>query len=418
MQKRSIVYKDTSTLIPYVGNSRTHSDDQVKQIAASIQEFGFTNPILIDENNSVIAGHGRMLAAELIGQKEVPCIVLTDLTKAQQKALVIADNQLALNADWDLDKLTLELESLGELDFDIDLLGFDDDFLENLLAPEENAGLTDDDAVPDIHEDPTIVLGDVWILGNHRLMCGDSTSIDAFDRLMDGQKADMVFTSPPYNANTQVGEGDVFRKGVKKKKLYADGFDDNLKSDEYLDFVSSVLENCFLNTDGFIFWNVNYNANSRHEYLKQVLPRVEFIIEQICWRKSSVIPYKGMFKRDWEPIYIFSTNKQGLNLQNVTSNIWDIHNVNSQAENHKACFPVALPEKAIKLVNINTGRVLDPFGGSGTTLIACEKTNRYCCMMELDPIFCDVIIKRWEEFTGQDAVHADTGITYKETCNV
>ena len=198
MDQYSLHHKKVSSLIPYVNNSRTHSDEQVTQVASSIKEFGFTNPILIDDTNGIIAGHGRLLAAKKLGLDEVPCIILEGLTEAQRKAYVIADNQLALNSGWDLDKLKLEIDGLEELDFNIDLLGFDDDFLSDLLEEEPNDGLTDEDTVPEPPETPVSVLGDIWKLGNHRLMCGDSTSIDAVEKLMDGQPVDMVFTDPPY----------------------------------------------------------------------------------------------------------------------------------------------------------------------------------------------------------------------------
>jgi len=397
-----VTHEKVEDLIPYASNSRTHSEQQIAQIAASIREFGWTNPVLINDENSIIAGHGRLLAARQLKMTEVPCIKLDHLTKSQQKALVIADNQLALNAGWDVEMLKAEISGLDTDGFDLDLLGFDSDFLDGFLI-EETEGLTDEDAVPDVPEEPETKLGDVWILGRHRLMCGDSTSIDAVERLMDGQKADMVFTSPPYNADAKAGQGDIFNN-KKSLKLYSDGYSDNLASDDYVKFAASVLEMCFAFTDGFIFWNVSYNANSRFEYIQHIQDRLPYLVEQICWKKSSTIPFKGSLMRDWEPIYVFSTNKQPVAVKQVTSNFWQVSNTNSQAENHKACFPVELPEKGIGIVAKNTGIVFEPFGGSGTTVIACEKTNRDCRMMELDPKYCDVIKKRWEDFTGQKAI--------------
>lgn len=408
MSNPKIEQRLVADLIPYAANSRTHSDAQVAQIAASIKEFGWTNPILIDGDNTIIAGHGRLLAARKLGMEEVPAIILDHLSKSQQRALVIADNQLALNAGWDMDMLKAEIEDLNLENFDINLLGFDEKFLDGLLEPEPTDGLTDEDAVPDVPETPKTVLGDVWVLGNHRLMCGDSTSIDAVDKLMNGAKADMVFTSPPYNADAKAGQGDIFNK-KKSVKLYADGYSDKLPSQEYVDFASSVLEICFSVTDGFIFWNVSYNAKSRFEYIQQISNRLPYLVEQVCWKKSSTIPFKGSLMRDWEPIYVFSTNKQPVAVKEVTSNFWQVSNTGSQAENHKACFPVELPERGIAIVAKNTGVVFEPFGGSGTTAIACEKTGRDCYMMELDPKYCDVIIKRWQDFTGHKAVHAETG---------
>ena len=409
----SIDYIPTADLLPYAMNSRTHSDDQVAQIAASIKEFGFTNPILIDDAAGIIAGHGRLMAAKKLKLSEVPTITLEGLTEAQKKAYVIADNKLALNAGWDTEALTAELRRLQELEFDLDLIGFDSNELAQLLEPEQVEGLTDEDDVPDVPETPKTVEGDIWVLGNHRLMCGDSTSIDAVDKLMDGSKADMVFTSPPYNADAKAGQGDIFNK-KKSVKLYADGYSDNLSSQDYVDFAASVLEICFTVTDGFIFWNVSYNAKSRFEYIQQISGRLPYLVEQICWKKNSTIPFKGSLMRDWEPIYVFSTNKQPVAVKEVTSNFWQVSNTGAQTENHKACFPVELPQRGIEIVAKNTGIIFEPFGGSGTTAIACEKTNRDCYMMELDPKYCDVIIKRWQDYTGKKAVHADTGEAFDE----
>jgi len=398
-----IEWRSVETLIPYAKNARTHSDEQVAQIAGSIKEFGFNNPVLVDKENSVIAGHGRLMAARKLGMDKVPVVKLEHLTESQRKAYVLADNRIALNSGWDTFMLSLELQDLKD-DIDLSLLGFDPDELDALLNPiEETEGLTDEDAVPDVPDEPKTKLGDIYILGNHRLMCGDSTSIDDVDKLMDGQKADMVFTSPPYNADTKAGHGDIFNK-KKSVKLYSDGYSDNLPSLDYIDFASSVLEVCFANTDGFIFWNVSYNAKSRHEYIKQIVNRLDYLVEQVCWKKTSTIPFKGCLMRDWEPIYVFSTNKQGLNTKTVTSNFWQVSNTGAQQENHKACFPVELPEKGISLVNANTSIIFEPFCGSGTTIIAAEKTNRKCYGMELDPKYCDVIVARWEQFTGKKAV--------------
>ncbi len=397
-----VVMTRVGDLTPYARNARTHSDEQVAQIAASIKEFGWTNPILVDGEKGLIAGHGRLAAARKLGMEEVPVIELTHLSETQKKALILADNKLALNAGWDAELLNLELEELELEGVDLNLVGFGEEERDALRPEVVNEGLTDEDAVPEIPEEPITKPGDIWILGKHRLMCGDSTSVNAVDKLMQGKKADLTFTSPPYNANTKAGDGDIFTS-KKSKKLYADGYSDNLPSSEYVDFVKSVLEICFVVTDGFIFWNVSYNANSRFEYIQQITDRLPYLIEQICWKKTSTIPFKGSMMRDWEPIYLFSTNGELLGLQDVVSNFWSISNTNSQAENHKACFPVDLPAKGISIVRKKTGVVFEPFGGSGTTLIAAEKSGRIAYLMELDPKYCDVIVKRWEEFTGQKA---------------
>jgi len=304
------------------------------------------------------------------------------------------------------------LQDLDAAGFDLTLTGFELGEIEALTL-DATEGLTDPDAVPDAPAVPVTVLGDVWLMGRHRLMCGDSTSIDAVERLMDGRKADLCFTSPPYNADAKAGQGDIFN-GKKSVKLYSDGYADKMPSSEYVNFASSVLEVCFAITDGFIFWNVSYNAKSRFEYIQQINGRLSYLVEQICWKKSSTIPFKGSLMRDWEPIFVFSTNKQPIGVKHVTSNFWQVSNTGAQTENHKACFPVELPQKGIDLVSLNTGLVFDPFGGSGSTLIACEKAARDCRMMELDSKYCDVIITRWEQFTGQTATLEATGQTYAE----
>lgn len=414
---REMISVKVESLIPYARNSRTHSDAQVAQVAASIKEFGFTNPVLLDDENGIIAGHGRVLAARKLGLDEVPAIRLSDLTETQRRAYVIADNKLALNAGWDLEMLSLEMKDLESLDFDISLIGFDKDELSDLFPEETTEGLTDEDAIPEAPEEPVTKLGDIWVLGNHRLMCGDSTSIDAIEALMAGINAQLVITSPPYNGDTKSKHGDYYATN-KTQKFYGDnGFQDNLGSDEYVDFARSVLSNCFAVTDGWIFWNVSYNANSRFEYIKQIQDHLDFLMEQVCWKKSSNFPLKGSMMRQWEPIYVFSTNKKPLALEEVTGNHWDISNTNAQHENHKACFPIALPEKAITIFDERVKVVFEPFGGSGTTLIACEKTNRHGRLMELDPKYCDVIIKRWQDFTGKKATLESTGEFFSDLEN-
>ena len=392
-----------SQLINYANNAKIHNDKQVDMLAASIKEFGFNNPILIDDKNTIIAGHGRLMAAKKLNLDKVPTIKLSHLSDAQRKAYILADNRLAeVETSWDMELVSLELKNLQELDFDIDLTGFE---IGDIGGVDE-AGLTDEDAVPEPPEEPISKMGDVWILGNHRVMCGDSTSSDDVDKLMNGEKADMVFTSPPYNANTKSGQGDIFNR-KKSVKLYSDGYSDNLNSSDYVDFSKSVLNNCFLFTDGFIFWNVSYNANSRFEYIEQIQKHLQFLIEQICWKKSSTIPFKGSLMRDWEPIYVFSTNGNMLGLDSVNSNYWEVNNTNSQQDNHKACFPIELPFKAINLKK-QFKLILEPFLGSGTTLIAAEKLKRKCYGMELDEKYCDVIIERWEQFTGEKAIKNGT----------
>lgn len=369
MTKPNIEQRAVADLIPYASNSRTHSDAQVAQIAASIKEFGWTNPILIDGEGSVIAGHGRLLAARKLGMEEVPAIVLDHLTKAQQKALVIADNQLALNAGWDMDLLKAEIEGLKLEDFDIDLLGFDDKFLDGLLEPEPTEGLTDEDAVPEVPETPKTVLGDVWVLGNHRLMCGDSTSIDAVEKLMDGRKADMVFTDPPYGVDYQGGHfhsGDV---NIKRKR-------ERLANDDsaaiYTDVIPIIAAFC----EGPCY---TWFADTKPVELYNAVSSVGEIHALIIWHKTNAT-YAAMnaqYKQRHEPCLYWKPKGKTLKWCGATTEttIWDLKR-DARNDFHPTQKPVALAEKAI--LNHSVGLVADFFAGSGSTLIACEKTNRNC----------------------------------------
>ena len=397
-------------LIPYAANSRTHSDAQVAQIAASIKEFGWTNPILIDDDNTIIAGHGRLLAARKLGMEEVPAIILDHLTKAQQRALVIADNQLALNAGWDMDMLKAEIEDLNLDNFDINLLGFDEKFLDGLLEPEPTAGLTDEDAVPDVPETPKTVLGDVWVLGNHQLMCGDSTSIDAVEKLMDGKKANICFTSPPYNAGSLNVKG---QSGTGKKY---NSFDDNQTESEFFDFLTANMT-CLMAVSDEVFYNIGLVQDNKRTIFKLVNEFGDTFKDVIYWKKKTVAPHiqKGVINNLVEFILCFGDGKRKfINPQFGQGTYWNvIEGANASGNEfssiHKATFPIYLPENIITNFTGRNAIVIDCFGGTGTTLIACEKHNRDCRMMELDPKYCDVIIKRWQDFTGKKAVHAETG---------
>lgn len=389
----NIEYVPVADLIPYAANSRTHSDVQVTQIAASIREFGFTNPILVNGENTIIAGHGRLMAAKKLGLDEVPVISLNHLSKAQQKALVIADNQLALNAGWDIDMLKVEIEGLQLEDFDLDLLGFDDKFLDGLLEPEPADGLTDEDAVPEVPETPKTVLGDVWVLGNHRLMCGDSTSIDAVDKLMDGNAVDLVFTDPPYNVafNGRSGKHDVIKN-------------DDLPKAEFEAFIGDVCSVILaLDPRAYYIW-CNWNFYS---VLQGRLPYKACIV----WAKN--VFGMGSGYRHQHEFCLFNGK-----IDEVVKNESDLWEVRKDAKYvHPTQKPVELSVRAfgnhVKLLN-----VLDLFGGSGSTLIGAEQTGRKAFVMELDPKYCDVIIKRWQDFTGKEAIHAETGLPFNEMTNV
>ena len=384
----------TELLMPYAKNSRTHSDEQVAQVAASIKEFGFTNPILIDSQNAIIAGHGRLKASQRLGLSEVPCIRLEHLTESQKRAYVIADNKLALNAGWDDELLALELGDLKDDGFDISLTGFTDEELKSLLIPEEVEGLTDEDDVPDVPEEPVTREGDVWILGNHRLMCGDSTSIDAVETLMNGVKADVLFTDPPYGIDFKP------QRGTHDKIL-----NDALEGGEFDDFLDGVFGSALsvMKPDTYAFiWTGWPKLGAFEKSLQKFFKIQAFHI----WVKNNFgIGYYSRPKH--EPFYL-CLNGKPVYPSKAPSDVWEYAKV--QKTIHSCEKPVGLIVEILDVYHKNSV-TLDLFGGSGSTLIACEKTNRKAYLMELDPKYCDVIIKRWQDFTGKDAVH-ENGHTF------
>ena len=403
-------------LLPYANNARTHSAEQIKQVAASIKEFGFTNPILIDENNVIIAGHGRLQAAKSLGMASVPVRILDNLTDDQKKAYVIADNQLALNAGWDIELLKIELEELKLNDFDLALTGFDDDFISGLLH-KDTEGLTDEDAVPEPPEDPVSVLGDVWILGNHRVMCGDSTSIDAVEKLMDGQKADMVFTDPPYGMS--YGGGRAKGDHVKFKRgggIKAHGMilGDDKEGDDLIALIeNAVMSAVTVSKDGASKY-VCFPWRTYSEFEQAMLNCGMTVSACIVWDKKSI----GLGNSNYRPQHEFIFYCKGDSWQGdkAQSDVWYMSRGATGQYVHPTQKPVELIEKAIGNSSKSGDSVIDVFGGSGSTLVACEKTNRNAFLMELDPKYVDVIITRWQDFTGQVAVNA-TGETFNEMKN-
>lgn len=376
----SIDYIPTADLLPYAMNSRTHSDDQVAQIAASIKEFGFTNPILIDDQETIIAGHGRLMAAKKLKLSEVPTITLEGLTEAQKKAYVIADNKLALNAGWDTEALTAELRRLQELEFDLDLIGFDSDELAQLLKPEQVEGLTDEDDVPDVPKTPVTVEGDIWVLGNHRLMCGSATDPDDIQKLTQGDYIDLIHTDPPYGMNA------VSKSAVLSKNYDGDilGDDDATVAKDAFTLIYALYPNAKQ-----IWWGANYYCSA--------LPDSEC---WLVWDKNNGQSDQTDCELAWANFR--SVVRQFTQASEKTNRV------------HPTQKPVSLMEWIIKRFNLSARTIADFFGGSGSTLIAAEKHGIDAYIMELDPKYCDVIIKRWQDYTGKKAIHADTGEAFDE----
>jgi DNA modification methylase len=401
---RQIVMVPVQELIPYARNSRTHDEAQVAQIAASIREWGFTNPLLIDAERGVIAGHGRLLAARQLGLTEVPTICCDGWTEAQTRAYVIADNKLALNAGWDVELLRVELEDLECFGFDLDLTGFDPDEI-NALQPEVlNPGLTDEDAVPEPPETPVTVLGDIWVLGRHRLMCGDSTAIDAVESLMDGQSADMVFTDPPYN----IDYGNIKHPKFKVRAIE----NDNMSRSDFADFCAAFAACIKIVCNGCVYVFGPPGPDGRIMF--SALDSALHCSTTIVWNKDQFTLGRGKYQNKYEPCW-FGWNVSGaafINDRKIT-NVWDFPRPRD-SKLHPTMKPVVLVENALGHASNVGGVVLDLFGGSGTTIIAAEKMARVARMMEIDPKYCDVIIKRWQDFTGMQAVLESTGLTFDE----
>lgn len=399
----NIEYTQTSKLVPYVANSRTHSEEQVAQIAASIKEFGFTNPILTDGDNGIIAGHGRLMAARKLGLEEVPTIALSGLTAAQKRAYVIADNKLALNAGWDAALLSSEIAGLGEDGFDLSLLGFSDSELAGLLV-DKTEGLTEDDAVPGVPEKATTVLGDVWVMGKHRLMCGDSTSIDALETLTTGLMVDMWLTDPPYN---------VAYEGKTKDALTIQN--DSMGDGNFRQFLCDAYTSAdAVMKPGAVFYI--WHADLEGYNFRGAAHDAGWKVRQcLIWKKSVMVMGRQDYHWQHEPC-LYGWKDGAAHLWATDRKQTTILEFNKPSRNgeHPTMKPVELFE--YQMLNNTKGGdiILDSFGGSGTTIIAAEKHGRIGYLMELDPKYCDVIIKRWQDYTGQQAVHAETGLLFDD----
>ena len=389
-------------LIPYARNARTHSEAQVAQIAASIKEWGWTTPVLVDEDSGIIAGHGRVMAAQKLALKEVPVMVATGWTEAQKKAYVLADNQLALNAGWDTDLLKVELQEINGLDFDMGLMGFSDDFLQSVLV-ETTEGLTDEDAVPDVPEEPETKPGDVWVLGRHRLMCGDSTSANDVAKALNGVEPHLMVTDPPYGVEYSAGWRNEAMPQKNDPKRWKDGSGratGAVANDDKADWREAW---ALFPGDVAYVWHAGIYAGTVAESLEACDLGIR---SQIIWAKNNMAIGRGDYHWQHEPCwYAVRKGRKGHYCGGrKQTTVWNIDKPRKSETGHSTQKPVECMRRPV-VNNSSPGQAIyDPFLGSGTTLIACEMEGRACHGLELNPAYCDVIKKRWEDFTGQKAV--------------
>ncbi len=382
-------------LQPYAKNARTHSDEQVDQIAASMREFGFTNPILVDSADGIIAGHGRLMAAKRLGLDTVPVIVLDHLTDAQRRAYILADNKLAMNAGWDNELLAQELEQLNAEGFDLDLIGFTDDELADLMAENDNevAPDGDEEETPEPPAEPVTVLGDVWVLGKHRLMCGDSTMLDQVERVMAGVKADMIFTDPPYGVDYE-GINNDSRAGLA-----------DLLQQVFANYVVTAKPGAPV----YVF-----HSDRCADIFHQVFREHFHFSSMVIWVKPALVLSQTDYQSRHEPCmygWVEGAAHQWHSDRKQTS-VWEFGK--EHVVGHTTPKPTEMVAYAIENSSKRGQTVIDLFGGSGSTLIACEKTSRQARLMELDPKYCDVIVKRWQDFTGKKATLEADGRTFDD----
>lgn len=382
----------TRDLVPYVNNARTHSDAQVNKLRASLREFGFVNPVIIDRDNNVIAGHGRIQAAIAEGIDEVPCVYADHLSDAQKKAYILADNRMALDAGWDEEMLKVEIEALQAEAFDVALTGFDEQELADLFATDADA--EDDGYDPDGElERPAMTKrGDVWHLGRHALLCGDATDASDMALLMDGAPANLVVTDPPYNVNYEGTAGTIRN--------------DHMEAGEFHDFLLAAFRNmeAAMADDASIYV---FHADTEGLNFRRAFAEAGFYLSGTCiWKKSSLVLGRSPYQWQHEPC-LFGWKAKGTHkwyADRKQTTIWEFDRPRASAE-HPTMKPVPLVAHPIKNSTSANAVVLDPFGGSGSTLVACEQTGRICRTMELDEKYCDVIVSRYADLAGGDEIH-------------
>jgi DNA modification methylase len=422
-----LVERDVSSLRPYARNSRTHSKKQIKQIAASIERFGFTNPVLISDDGEIIAGHGRVEAAKLLGIKSVPTVALSHLSEAERRAYVLADNKLALNAGWDREILAIELQGLIDLDFDVEATGFSlaevDFVLDHASDADPDAADEPEDAVRMVEGQPVSRRGDLWILGRHRLLCGDTRDRAAMEMLMGEERADLVFTDPPYNVAI---DGNVCGLGSVRHREFAFASGE-MSGQQFTSFLTDTLSNisAAMRNGAIAFVCMDWRHMS--ELLAAGEQAFTELKNLVVWNKTN--GGMGSFYRSkHELIFVFKqgtgehTNSFGLGeTGRYRTNVWEYAGISSlgagradELAMHPTVKPVALIADAIRDCSRRGELVLDGFGGSGSTLIAAEKTGRFARLIEYDPAYCDTILRRWEAYTGKQAALQGSDSTFEQ----
>lgn len=373
-------------LVPYARNARTHSKEQILQLRSSLREFGFVNPVIVDKDLNIIAGHGRVLAAKEEGITEVPCVFVEHLTEAQKRAYIIADNRLALNAGWDTEMLSVELAELQGVDFDLSLLGFDDSELNKLMGNINDVKDDDFDVDSELSRPAITKPGDLWLLGRHRLVCGDSTKAETYELLMDGKLANLTVTDPPYNVNYEGAAGKIKNDNMSGEQFY-----------KFLLDAFTLIEKSMAN-DASIYV---FHADTEGLNFRRAFDDAGFYLSGTCiWKKQSLVLGRSPYQWQHEPI-LFGWKKSGKHMwysDRKQSTVWEFDKPKKNAD-HPTMKPIPLVAYPILNSSLTGCIVLDPFGGSGSTLIACEQTGRICCTAELDEKFCDVIVKRYIEQT-------------------
>lgn len=413
--KLQVMYKEVDDLIPYARNSKIHDETNVNLIAGSIKSFGFNNPVLLDGENGIIAGHGRVLAAKKLGMKQIPTIELQGLSETEKRAYIIADNRLTEKSEWDKELLSLELQDLNELGVDLNTIGFSDEDLNNIIQ-EETPEVVEDEFSEQI-ETPKSVKGDIWILGEHRLMCGDSTSENDVKALMQDEKADMVFTDPPYNV--AVGDKNkVLNQFQPSNRITENIANDKFKTDEEISekLWLPAFTNMYQNSKDECSIYVTMPQGGTHMMMMMMMHKACWNVKhELIWVKNSPTFSMGRLDYDYqhEPIlYGWKKSHNFYGKGKYNKSIWTIDKP-KKCDLHPTMKPIELLENALLNSSVKNNIVLDLFGGSGTTLIACEQLGRKARLMELDEHYCDVIIQRWQKLTNKEAVRID-GVKYND----